>query len=645
MVEFGRLSEHGGGLVNSLLAALLASALIFIQCYISGTRLAFSLPALTLIAIAGILSFFAPRPRGTSANRWCLGVTAVFFGYILIRAWLSPVPYLARNDIFTLLGCLITYGLCALYLTESSTRSAILASLFLLTAVEVIIGTRQFMYQDNWMPFGLVRGSTPDASRASGTFISSIHLAGFLEIVAPFALGVAFWGARKLWIRLFAGYLAVVCYFGIGITGSRGGWISSLFSLLIFLILSLDLIRRTHRSWFAPALYLSVIAVLAVPTGAFFLLQKDGMLSKRVDLLSQIVQRDVKTYDIRIHNWTAALEQWKESKWTGTGAGTHLYYGRKHRQPAVQQDPQHAHSDYLELLAEYGLIGAGGLMVFLFVHLRSGLRGYRILAQRRAEDPYRASPQLALNLGALGAFAAYFIHSAVDFNLHLPGNALVFASIFGILAHPVALKATLARDEEAEQDPRHLTARWPWSLRLVLPAFGVILILIGTRTFPEESLSEKARVSLRTGNFNEAIALSQRALAREKNNPYLYYYLGNAHFSRAQLAPKNARRPDLEAAENAYRAGLALFPQDETPWVRLGQVLDELGRHEEAQTAFETAISLDPKAGILYAYLGEHFRKIGDPEREKETLARGQTLINFDIGLYFYNASKPRTDP
>jgi tetratricopeptide (TPR) repeat protein len=436
-----------------------------------------------------------------------------------------------------------------------------------------------------------------------------------------------------------------VCYFGIGITGSRGGWLSSLFSLLVFLILSLDLIRRTHRSWFAPALYLSIIAVLALPTGAFLLLQKDGMLSKRVDLLSQITQRDVKTYDIRIHNWTAAIEQWKEAKWTGTGAGTHLYYGRKHRQPAVQQDPQHAHSDYLELLAEYGLIGVGGVAVFLFVHLRSGLRGYRILAQRRAEDPYRPSPQLALNLGALGAFAAYLAHSAVDFNLHLPGNALVFAAIFGLLAHPVTRNPTITRDEEGAQDSRHRTARWPWSLRLVLPVLGVILILTGTSTLPAESWGEKARVSVRSGHFNEAITLSHRALEREKNNPYLYYYLGQAHFSRAQLAPKNARQLDLEAAENAFRSGLALFPQDETPWVRLGQVLDELGRHEEAQTAFETAITLDPNAAILYAYLGEHFRKIGDPEREKEALARGQPLIPFYIGLYFYDASKPPSPP
>ena len=232
--------------MNSLLAALFASAFVFIQCYISGTRLSFSLPAYGVLAAAAILSIFASKNETERASRGCWGVTVIFFAFLLVRGFFSPVEYLARADFYMILGCLVVYGLTGRNFARAEIRAAILAIFFILAVVEVMIGSIQFAHADSWMPFGLLRASGQD--RASGTFISSIHFAGYLEAVAPFALGMAFWGARNVAMRVLLVGVAAVCYCGVAISGSRGGWLSALFSLLVFLALSLDLIRRTNRS-------------------------------------------------------------------------------------------------------------------------------------------------------------------------------------------------------------------------------------------------------------------------------------------------------------------------------------------------------------------------------------------------------------
>jgi O-antigen ligase len=103
----------------------------------------------------------------------------------------------------------------------------------------------------------------------------------------------------------------------------------------------------------------------------------------------------------------------------------------------MQSDPIDVHNDYLHLLCEYGAIGAAGFLLFLYAHLRHGLQSFIQFGPRRAARG--ASPlsnRLALNIGALCAVAAYIVHSTVDFNLHIPANALLLAFVFGLIANP-----------------------------------------------------------------------------------------------------------------------------------------------------------------------------------------------------------------
>ncbi|MEO8352814.1 MAG: O-antigen ligase family protein, partial [Chthoniobacteraceae bacterium] len=547
----------------------------------------------------------------------CLGVTIVFIGYVLVRAANSPVTYLWWIDFYMVLGCLLVYLLTTFYLTGEKERAAVIWALLILAVLEIFVGLRQFSSGDNWLPFGFRRADS--GHRASGMLISSIHLAGYLETVGPLALSFAIWGAWKNGVRILSGYIATMCYLGIAITGSRGGYISALFSLLVFVAISLFNVKRTRPKKFRTALLVTTFVLGLSVFGAITLMLKSDLLRERLSMIPQQFEKN--GLDIRIYNWQAALDQFRESPMIGTGAGTHIYYGRFFRRPPLQSDPIHAHSDYLELLAEYGIVGAVGMAAFLAVHLYFGWRNQRMVLRQHVLELREGEParhnSLALYTGVLTAIAAMAAHSVVDFNMHIPGHAMIFAFLFGTLASPVY-----------GSDPK--ATKW-MPLRFALPVLGFWIFFSALSRFPAEYWAEKARVALRGDNFDESIAYAARALELDRLSPELFFTLGGAHRGAAIVSEKPIDAyHHLKAATDAYYEGLVLFPQDSHMLVRLGETLTALAQFGDAEEAFRAAAKIDPNHGRVHAYYAWYLASVGREKEAEEQYAKAKSLAHGD---------------
>ncbi len=591
--------------MNWIITSLLALAIILIECLVGGTRFVFSLPAYIILGSAGLLAAADYKNR-TTPNRLCFGVTVLVFAYLLVRAVLSPVEYLARSDMFTALACLLGYALVALYVGRSRHRSALLWTLFGLGVFEVFVGLRQFAAGDNWMLFGFLRADYK--RRASGTFINANHLAGFLEVVAVFACSFAVWSRWKLWARIAAGYIGFLSYIGIAVTGSRGGYLSALLSMGVFIALSLYAVRKTRpgRIVFMAGM---VLGSMAVCVGiALGLMNLNSTLKTRLAL----IPRQLEERDVRLYNWQAAIKQFRVSPAFGTGAGTHLYLGRTFRHPKLQSDPIHAHSDYLELLAEYGLVGFAGISLLLLVHACHGAKKFRNLLEKEVGHlaPYESARhnKVALSIGALSAFAAYVAHSAVDFNLHIPGNALVLAVVFGWIA-----------SSDSEQGERPAASFLDYGVT----ALAILLLGLSIPRFAGEYWAERARVALVGNRFTEAIALTQKAIKSSKDNPEVYFTLGEAYRGMATISvSRYEREPLYGVAVEAYRLGLELYPQNEHAWMRMAQCYDGLRAYAKAEVAYETALALDPNLWILHARYRGHLQQSGRQKEVEQESAR-----------------------
>jgi O-antigen ligase len=77
----------------------------------------------------------------------------------------------------------------------------------------------------------------------------------------------------------------------------------------------------------------------------------------------------------------------------------------------------HAHNDYIEGLAETGLLGGLCGIAFLWALYREGRKNFT------AEQGHFSR---ALHAGAIMAVCGLLLHSFVDFNLQIPSNALLF---------------------------------------------------------------------------------------------------------------------------------------------------------------------------------------------------------------------------
>lgn len=568
-------------------------AMVIMQVLIGGAGLVYGLPADLLIGVAAAPLFFVKRLNSGNSGRAWAGVTTLLLGgFVIGRSLFSPVEYLARWDLFLALAALLGYFMASRYFVRSRDRLIVVGVLATLALVHVGIGAIQFKQRDNFMLIPMIIRSDWEW-RASGFYIYPNHLAGLLEMVCFLTLSVCCWGRVQNWVRILGGYCSLMCIVGIALTGSRGGYLSVLFGLVVFCGFSLWVIRRVRPDRQGVVTVVTVLGTALLVGGALFFMAKSASIAERVNTVYE-------PNNMRLTMWKSALQQWNLSPLAGTGSGTFFYYGREFRAPENQRDPIFVHNDYLHLLAEYGVIGAVLGVGFLGMHLFTGCRGLKKIVNEKLKAEWQTSSnELALTLGALSGVAALLLHSVVDFNFHLPANALVGAMLFAILATP-----RVDQKSHGEKVSRRLA----WMPGMA-PVLGVVMLILGVPLMAGEYYCELARRALRDQRYEEARVLAERAVSYERKNPNLYFYLGEArHFLTKGMEDPVARAALFEQAAEAYEEGLKLFPRDTRLLLMLGRTLDLSGRFAEADEVFQRAIAADPNFGNVYAYYGMHFK-------------------------------------
>jgi len=585
--------------MKTLLPAFVLLGLVAMGLFTSSTRLVFSLPSYGILTVAALLAWIPRLRREVPAGVLpCLIGTGCFFGYVLLRTVLSPVEYLARADLFMVLGALMLYLLIALHVTSAKRRMAILVCLLMLGVANIVVGVVQFTKGDNFMPFEFM-GRNDYGIRASGFYLCPNHLAGFLEAVALMGLSVACWSRWRLWVRLLLGYLAVTCLGGIIISGSRGGYVSTIVGLIAFALLSIVVIRKQNKWLYWRLLLGNLVLAGILVFGVERIIAKNWFVQTRAVNIAN-------TEDIRFKLWQSGLEQFRLNPVWGTGSRTFYYYGRQFRAPGVINDPIYAHNDYLQLLAEFGVVGMLGFLLFLAMHLRSGFQAFAGLIAKRTSVSLIGSNSLALNIGALASVAAYMAHSFVDFNLHIPANTLLMAFVFGLLTE--SNWGAVPRDSGVKRASAPVTN----FLRFSLPGLAIWMAAAGLATLPAEYFAERARVALTEFNHAKCEWNADLGLQRTSRNPYLYWYKGEAQAGMAETVREpGASEQFHEQAAGNFRKAIALFPQEVNFVLSLGWSLDALKRFDESEPVFLRALELDPNSPDVQFHYAAHLHLCG----------------------------------
>ncbi len=582
-----------------LIIVLLALGIAAAQAGIGGMKLLYALPACGVIGLAALCSLFEPARRvSAGARARCLGAAILLAGVIVVRGYFSPVDYLARHDLFMTLAALTVYLLCSLFLSAARARFVLIVILLVFAAAHLARGVVQFRGgQDMFFSPTIEREEYP--GRASGFYLNPNHLAGLLEMLGVMAVSLACWSNWRLVARMAAGYAALACFIGVVLTGSRGGYVSLLAGLVVFSALSLYVVRRLRPANFWPTLVAVIMLFSAAIGGGGALMSKSHALFNRLEVEMN------QSLNSRLTMWDAALKQFAMSPLVGTGSGSYQIHGPRLRVESVARDATHVQNDYLELLCEYGIVGAVALAFFVGIHFWNGLGGIRrILAEVEDVGWGVLNNELALLLGAIPAIAALLAHSLFDSNLHVPGNALVVAFFFSILASPTI--ETLLPEESAAPT---LAVHW---LRFLAPVIGLYLLVVGAPRVEGEFYAEYAARAFHSEDYELAARYAVSGIAVEKKNPNLFSLLGESRRLLARVADPDESSIEPTEALEALRAGLALSPHDLRLLLSLGRAYDSQRRFTEARAAFQKAIEADPNSLDAHFEYGRHFEMQGN---------------------------------
>ncbi|MFO1513645.1 MAG: hypothetical protein U1F83_12125 [Verrucomicrobiota bacterium] len=219
-------------------------------------------------------------------------------------------------------------------------------------------------------------------------------------------------------------------------------------------------------------------------------------------------------------------------------------------------------------------------------------------------------------LGAAGGLLALLVHSAMDFNLHIPANAILAVSLMALLSGHW----------------RFATERFWFSAGLPGKC-GVSLILVAAATCLAQQDVRLGRewASLRAAAKAEAFspeqaALLEKAYAIEPRNFDTAYEIGEVY--REQSFAVEGDYQSL--ATNAiawYQRGITNNPFNGYNYMRWGMVLDFLGDHAAAAPLFQRADELDPNGYFTTAHVGKHYVDAGEYAAARPWLERSLLLF------------------
>ncbi len=562
----------------------------------------------------------------------------LFAAYTVIRYFTSPVEYDARTELLHILLFTVVYFVASANFYRQRDRTILVWILAGVAFASAVYGFWQFATKTD-----AVLWFTRPAQyrgRASGTYICPNHLAGLLEMAFAVLLGrlvVNRLPSRSLQktflIKLGELYMLLFVLAGLYATQSRGGWVATALAI-IGALLWMWRAKALHPRIVDTALLLIVvggIAALSVPS-ARTRLQQTFTLNLDYTFDYDVLEVKDETWSDRLGLNQGTKRIIGEHPVFGSGPGTWRWIFPQHRDARILYTPRYAHNDVLELTAEYGFIGLA---------LALGVLGCFLWQVVRFTRPAVAAEERAWMIGAVTAITAIGFHSFTDFNLHIPVNAFIVASLLGLTAAISGKERHFLRLEA--RPPARTVAG------IALAAVTVVLLWLSIPLCLAHRQAMAGDDALAAGEWNIAIEHYRRAAKLDARSPLAQVRLGDA-FRRQNADPTAPLRADesralLDNAVRAYERSLVLNPLDSGVWFRLAVVREGQNEIELARAAYERAVTLDPLNPALLLRAGRFDVRTGLLVRGTELLERSAKLGNAAAkeALAKLRAQKPAT--
>jgi len=572
---------------------------------------------LPLVLLAGIVLFqICPLPawliKLVSPSTFNLyGATLSSISGAAART-LSIYPWASTQELYKLLASIGLFYLVIYHFRDRVWLSRLVSAMVITGFLVAVIGILQHFALPK-MIYGL-----RDASYAApfGPYINRNHFAGYMEMTIFVGIGLFLsraltarptgggwrrylsrWEAR-ISRQVLVGFSVVVMAVALALSLSRGGITSSTVALVF---MGGMMVVRKKRS--------SVIMIVVLCSCALFYLLWLGM-GPVVERLGTLRYWDT-TMGYRLQTWQGAIDMIRDFPLLGTGLGTFIYVFPRYQTIGASVVFDHAENDYVEFFSDLGLIGGALLWIGLF--------GFLLWVLNRW-SARRHPAVVGLCLGSITGAVSLLFHSFVDFNLHIPANALLFFALLAVAFNTVSLRGE-GKGMEVIAPTRVFTIPRIWGRLLLFVVLCAFVLLGGgvIRSYLAQGAvsAVQKKVALYTHgkrpSWVDVDTLSRLHRAQKISPGYaLPHYLLAKAYEQMALAQKGeeGKAIFLDLASREYKAAIDLQPTSAWYHVGLGWtylVLAE-GDHSlqaKAQRAFETAAWLAPKDPAIQDYIKE----------------------------------------
>lgn len=514
-----------------------------------------------------------------------------FMAYAVGRYCAADIEYVARQEMIKVL----IYGFLFLAIVHNLYHlERIQAVGMILLCLGMVLGMYalgQFLTESDYV-LGYLRPAAYH-KRGSATFFCPNHLAGYLEILLPLGLAYTLTSRLSHLSKILLAYATLAIFTGIVVSISLGGWIATGLTLVVFFVW---LMRwRDYRMQGV----LVVGGLIAVAT-TFIMMAE--LSPNRLNHLGAAFQAD----DARRQLWKPAIQMWQDHFWFGAGPAHFEQRFPQYRPvekflPAMQTDPVRAHNDYLNTLADWGLIGAMLVLAAWVLFYWDVLRGWKFVQRAQNDLATKRSNKASFVMGGALGLLAILVHSFGDFNMHVPANAILVVAIMALVgAH---FRYTTERYWH--------TVSWPVRIivtLVLLAGAGYLGVQSWRQSIESYWLAQSKTFPLASP---QSAAALERALAAEAKNPNTFYQLGESYRLRSWEGGTDYQAL-AETALGYFRQASVLNPYDPLSLIRAGMCFHWLRRHAEAAPCFEKALKLDPYGYVTLSYMGWHYVQLQD---------------------------------
>jgi tetratricopeptide (TPR) repeat protein len=229
----------------------------------------------------------------------------------------------------------------------------------------------------------------------------------------------------------------------------------------------------------------------------------------------------------------------------------------------------------------------------------------------------RNSNKFAFVLGATLGLAAILVHSVVDFNMHIPANAILAITLMALLSSHFRFATE-----------RYWVTVKPWGKALASAVVLASLVYLGQQGWHRTAETVWLLRADSAPAYSPAqAACLQNAFTNEPMNAETAYAIGYAYSIESSAGGSN----NGELAERAmewFGRSIKLNPWRGDEYAGYGWCLDWLGRMAESGQYFERAAELEPNGYFVASNIGRHYIEAGDFAAAKIWFERSLKLEN-----------------